>query len=420
MNTEVLGKALLSKNYIFSAFLLVILVFSGCSQPHTTTTAQVPSPSVIRGDGALSVAWVAEAGVVYEVWYRTENNDETGTRWEGTITRSGIVAGASITGLTNGAAYYVWLRSQDGRLSAESSGTPRALPSSVPDGFVYVSGGTVIGSARYTMSMTIPVGSIYHNAGNTRTMPGVFVEGRTVEIESFFMAKHQVTRGLWYEVQSWAQSNNYFFQNTIAAPNNIDKNIPVTGINWRDAIIWSNAYSEMSGLDPVYRSDGNVLRDSRNANAAAVDNATMDRTRNGFRLPTEVEREFAARGGEPGKADWMFHFAGSNNAEEVVWHHGNSPRQPQDAGTKSANRLGVFDLSGNVQEWGWGWMFWNRPVTPQTPVDGYPRGAPFTQKPMAGGGVGSNITMSVVADRWGAPVTLVDPVVGFRIVRGAR
>jgi formylglycine-generating enzyme required for sulfatase activity len=170
-------------------------------------------------------------------------------------------------------------------------------------------------------------------------------------------------------------------------------------------------------MEPVYYYQETAIQDSRNANGTACDNAVMDKSKNGYRLPTEVEREYTARGGDPGKADWMYLYAGSNNADDVAWYHGNSPFTIRDVGQKNPNRLGIFDLSGNVQEWGWDWMHYGSAVTPDTPVDGENYSSRFNQKPMAGGGVGSNITLSCVADRWGYATSYRDGYVGFRVVR---
>ncbi|MDR0684915.1 MAG: formylglycine-generating enzyme family protein [Spirochaetaceae bacterium] len=262
---------------------------------------------------------------------------------------------------------------------------------------------------------------LLNEAGKTSTRKGVFVEGRAVPIDSFVMAKHETTQELWFTVQYWALANGYQFQNEKSALSEDNKNKPVTGISWRDAMVWYNAYSEMTGLEPVYRdSSGNVLKDSRNENAAACDGAVMDKTKTGFRLPTEVEREFAARGGNPGEPDWMFMYSGSNNADEVAWRHGNSQYVTCPVGGKNANRLGLFDLSGNVQEWCWDWMNWAVDVTAATPEDGaaYSGTAPVAnQEAFNGGGVGSNITMSCVSYRWGYGPSYTDGYVGFRVVR---
>ena len=379
---------------------------------------QGPTPSVIRGDSELSIGWDAETGVKYEVGYGTDS--AAASQWDGPIIGSGIVAGTTITGLTNGTTYYVWIKITDKELlSEETIGTPAAPPEEVPPGFEYVSGGTVAGSDSYTMTVTVPSVAGYMNAGKTLTKKGVFVEGRTVSIDSFYMARYETTRKLWYEVQFWAESKGYSFQNRIAEPKESDENKPISNINWRDAIVWCNAYSEKSGLEPVYYYQGNVLQNSRDANGTACDAAVMDKSKNGFRLPTEAEREFAARGGDPGKADWMFIYSGSNDANEAAWHHGNSPYTVRDAGGKKPNRLGIYDLSGNVQEWGWDWMNYNIAVTADTDPDGKPYGSPYIQKTMAGGGVGSNITMSCVADRWGYITSYKDQFIGFRVMRKA-
>ena len=400
---------------------------SGFSSPVEGTPAvQVPAPSVIRGNGSLSAGWPAETGVDYELWYGTDDNTGSAVKWTGTITVTGSAAGTVITGLADTNTYYVWLKAkaQEDTVFSDfgpgTRGSPQGPPASTPESFVYVPGGIVVGNETYAILVTVPLSPPgYMNAGKTLSKKGVFVEGRTVEIESFFMAKYETTWRLWYDVQSWAETNDYSFQNKISEPNETNENYPVSGISWRDVIIWCNAYSEMSGFEPVYYYQGTVLKDSRNANGSACDGALMDTDKNGYRLPTEAEREYAARGGDPGKADWMFLYAGSDDADDVAWHHGNSAYQVKDVGGKSANRLSIYDLSGNVQEWGWDWMNYGIAVTPSTPAEGELYSGRFNQKPMEGGGVGSNITMACVADRWSFSTNYTDPYVGFRLVRKA-
>ncbi|MDR0450647.1 MAG: formylglycine-generating enzyme family protein, partial [Treponema sp.] len=104
----------------------------------------------------------------------------------------------------------------------------------------------------------------------------------------------------------------------------------------------------------------------------------------------------------------------------VAWHHGNSFFQTQKVGTKARNRLDIYDLSGNVQEWCWDWMNYAVGVTAATPADGaaYSGTSPLAnQKPFNGGGVGSNITYSCVAYSWGSAPDHKDSYVGFRVVR---
>jgi formylglycine-generating enzyme required for sulfatase activity len=398
---------------------------SGFSPAVTETPgAQRPSPSVIRGDEELSIGWAAEEGVEYEVWYRT-GADGSVVQWKGGITRSGITAGTTITGLNNGTAYFVGIKitggETEGGFGAETAGTPEA-PASPGGDFAYVPGGTITGSGEYAFTVTVPNNPAYNNPGSSSVRKGVFVEGRRVIIDSLVMGKYETTQELWFTVQDWALKKGYQFQNPKnSAPAAANTNKPVSGISWRDVIVWCNAYSEMAGLEPVYyypaAGSGAVVKDSRNA--AACDGAVMDKSKNGFRLPTEVEREFAARGGDPGLADWMYTYAGSGNADDA-WHHGNSAYETKPVGAKAPNRLGIFDLSGNVQEWCWDWMNYAVDITASTPVDGaaYSKTAPLAaQKAFTGGGVGSNASYSCVTYRWGYAPDYKDSYVGFRVVR---
>ena len=418
-----------------AVFLLSALLFAGCSQPAGsggggyTPPAPAPvdpaapaAPSLIRRNGEILVGWAAETKASYEVWYGTTNNNGSAAKWNGTISRpAATVAATTITGLSNGTVYYVWIKTTGGTVNGFGAGkseTPEA-PKTPPDGFVYVPGGTVTGSGSYQMTVTVPNDPAYDFPGQTSTHKGVFVAGRTLTVASFFMAKYETTRQLWYEVQSWATANGYTFQNPMSSAGS-SPNMPVTGISWRDAVAWCNAYSEKAGLQAVYRYGGNVIKDSTNANAASCDGAVMDKTKSGYRLPTEAEREYAARGGDPGKADWMYLYAGSNDPDAVAWHYGNSANQLRDVGGKSSpNRLGIYDLSGNAQEWGWDWMHYARDVTAATPLDGAAYSAQFNQKPMAGGSVGANVTYSCVAYRWGFTPDNLLGYVGFRVVRKA-
>ena len=193
-----------------------------------------------------------------------------------------------------------------------------------PAGFVFVEGGTFqMGDRLDGMSRCLPL--------------------HDVTLSSFYMAETEVTQSEYTAIMGSNPAHN----------SGVGDNYPVYLVNWYSAVKYCNKKSLNESLTPCYSVNGDTNPD----NWGGSFTPDVNWSANGYRLPTEAEWEYAARGGI--HEDDNYRYSGCHNESDLpnyAWYSANnSPNGSKEVGTKLPNQLGLYDMSGNVYEWCWDW-----------------------------------------------------------------
>ncbi len=242
-----------------------------------------------------------------------------------------------------------------GLLLASAAGV-RALPATnTPDGFAFIPAGA------------FAMGDAFGEGLSGET------PAHSVTVSAFYAEQREVTRAQWNAVYRWATNNGYGFR--YGSGKGDDH--PVYGVSWYDCAKWCNARSEREGLRPCYYTAPDLAAVYRTGELD-LSGACVNWAADGYRLPTEAEWEKAARGGAAGRrfpwgdADTITH----DRANYYSWWQGGQPADPYDLnpaegfhplafsepwpyslppGRFAPNGYGLYDVSGNINEWCWDW-----------------------------------------------------------------
>ena len=273
-----------------------------------------------------------------------------------------------------------------------------------------VSDGLTIGNIKLkktsevqVLSEAVTFASLYKEGVDSK----VFISGRSGTIQPFVMGQYEVTQQLYKAVMGkWGgtePSDTY----------GEGDEYPAYYVSWYDAVVFCNELTkEVLGEGAcVYYSDAEFTAVYTTGDGASEKTSYMDTSKSGYRLPTEAEWELAARGGNAGAGAWQYTYAGSDNIDGVAWYNESKTHQ---VGTKAANSLNLYDMSGNV--WEWCWDRWASSIEAGTPSGGAASGSNRVTR----GGGWSNITSwcSVSSRNPSLPEDRKNGL-GFRLVRSA-